>query len=968
MSAHAAADPGLRALFEAEGILSHAGADRPFLLHGDDAWLVEAGRVDVFAVRVADGRPDGARRHLLRVEVGDPLVAAAPVAEGTMGLLAVGSAGTRLLRLPQARLRERAATGGAEARALIERWVHALCAGVSRDLVPRRCDDLEAGAAPELAAGASVRPVGVLWVRHAAGRSLLLGHPGLELNGDVAVPLAPPAWLTAATDARLAPALPAPPSAADAWAGLARLHALVLSAASALADQAAEAERERFRRRAQLSRSVLARACARLVSVVDAGGKPGREGMRLRAGDEDEDAFFAACRLVGGALGIAVRAPASPGGGLSPVARVSGFRVRRVMLRDDWWRRDGGPLLGYVGEEKRPVALLPVSPTRYEVCDPAARTREVVDEATAGTLAPFAHAFYRPFAPEPVGLWGVLKLGIRGLGRDVTAVAATSAAGALLALAVPIATGLVFDSVIPDADRGRLVQLVTVLLAVAVAGALFHLTRAIALTRIDGKMGAAVQAAVWDRLLSLPPTFFRAWTAGDLSVRALGIDALRQALSGAAVTGMVAVLFAVFNLALLFHYNAGLAMWAAGLSALAMAVTLVVGWAQLGRERAIYRLQSQISGMVLQFLTGISKLRVAAAEVHAFSLWSDRFAEQRRLRYRVRTLNAGLASFNAAFPLVASLAIFAAAAPAAEAGTLRTGDFLAFMAAFGTLLGSMLSISGAAVALLAAVPQYENARPILETLPETDAARADPGPLSGDISLRHVSFRYGLDAAPILNDLSLEMKAGEFVALVGPSGSGKSTLLRLLLGFEQPESGSIYYDGQELGGLDVLSVRRQIGVVLQNGRLMPGDLFTNIVGSSPATLDDAWEAARMAGLDADIRAMPMGMHTVVSEGGTTLSGGQRQRLMIARAVVTRPRILLFDEATSALDNRTQAIVTHSLDQLRATRLVIAHRLSTIVHADRICVLERGTIVQSGTYDELMAAEGPFRELAMRQLA
>jgi ABC-type bacteriocin/lantibiotic exporter with double-glycine peptidase domain len=299
---------------------------------------------------------------------------------------------------------------------------------------------------------------------------------------------------------------------------------------------------------------------------------------------------------------------------------------------------------------------------------------------------------------------------------------------------------------------------------------------------------------------------------------------------------------------------------------------------------------------------------------------------------------------------------------------MRTGDFLAFMTAFAAFTGALLTTSQAVTNALAAIPQYEIARPILTAEPELDAGRADPGALTGQVSMQHLFFRYSVDGGYVLNDLSLSAEAGEFVALVGPSGSGKSTLLRLLLGFEAPESGSIFFDGQELGGLDLLGVRRQIGVVLQNGRLMPGDIFSNIVGSTGALLEDAWEAARMSGLDGDIKAMPMGMHTVVSEGGSTLSGGQRQRLMIARAIVTRPRILLFDEATSALDNRTQQIVADSLVGLRATRLVIAHRLSTVIHADRICVVQKGTLVQSGRYDELMAADGPFRELAQRQIA
>jgi ABC-type bacteriocin/lantibiotic exporter with double-glycine peptidase domain len=266
------------------------------------------------------------------------------------------------------------------------------------------------------------------------------------------------------------------------------------------------------------------------------------------------------------------------------------------------------------------------------------------------------------------------------------------------------------------------------------------------------------------------------------------------------------------------------------------------------------------------------------------------------------------------------------------------------------------------------VPLYERATPIFEALPEVSNTNRQPGDLSGAIEMNHVSFRYHPDSPLVLRDISFALKPGQFVAIVGPSGSGKSSLLRLLLGFERPEAGVIYYDGQDLADLDIQAARRQIGVVLQSARLGSGTIFDNIVGSGPFTLDDAWDAARSAGLEQDIREMPMGMHTVVSEGGGNISGGQRQRLLIARAMVKKPRIFLFDEATSALDNRTQAMVSHSLDAFSATRVVIAHRLSTIVHADRVLVVEKGIVVQSGSYEELSEREGLFRELAKRQLA
>ncbi len=960
-------------VFAREGVPQEAGADRAFLLAGDGAWLVAAGRIDVFAVRVQDGQAVGARRHLCRVLPGEPLLAAGEA--GDPGLLAVGAPGTRLLALPRERLR--GAGREAEAAAVLEGWAAALCGGIAPEVVPRHCRDLGAEGEEALPAGSAFRPEhGVAWVRHAAGSSLLLGHAGLRVNGDGWLPVSRRAWLETPEGARVA--VTGAPPAEEAWAGVERLHRLVLAHSLHAAEAAAEAERERARRRAALDRDTLAGACVRLAGTLDPEAPRAAPGMRLRAAEPGgEDELFAAARLVGDALGVEVRAsPALAASGtrspLDAIARASRLRTRRVLLRDGWWATDSGPLLAVVEEGRRPVALLPAPGGGYLLCDPAERTRVPVDAALAPTLAAFAHTFYRPFPETPLRLAAVLRFGARASGRDLLTVVGMGIAGGALAALTPVAVGVIFNSILPESERGQLMQVTALLLAVTVATALFQLTRAVALIRIEGRMSATLQAAVWDRLLALPVGFFRGYTAGNLAERAMGIDAIRQVLSGTTVAALLGVIFSAFNFALLFAYDSALAWWATLLVAVALAVTLCAGWLQLRHQRHLSRKQAEISGMVLQFLTGISKLRVAGAEVQAFAMWTRRFAEQRRLRFAVRRIAGGLAAFNAAFPIAASLVIFAVASGRLEGASgeapLRTGDFLAFLAAFSAFLGAMVATSSAVVGALTVIPHYENASPILLAEPESDSGRADPGALSGEIEVQHLRFRYGGEGPYVLDGLSLHVRPGEFVALVGASGSGKSTLLRLLLGFEAAESGSVYFDGQELGGVDVLAVRRQIGVVLQNGRLMPGDIFSNIVGSSLCTLDDAWEAARMAGLDEDVRAMPMGMHTVVSEGGSTLSGGQRQRLLIARAVVTRPRILLFDEATSALDNRTQAVVSDSLSRLQATRLVIAHRLSTIVGADRICVVQGGRVVQSGSYDQLMREAGPFADLARRQLA
>jgi ATP-binding cassette subfamily C protein len=612
------------------------------------------------------------------------------------------------------------------------------------------------------------------------------------------------------------------------------------------------------------------------------------------------------------------------------------------------------------------VALVPGAGRRYLFCDPVTGTQAPLTPDQAAALEPFAYTFFRAFPDRAISALEVLRFGLRGSTRDLVTILLTGIALGLLGLTVPIVTGVVFDSIIPAADQFKLLQLTLALVVGALATAAFQLVRGIATLRIETRMNIATQGAVWDRLLNLPAPFFRQYSAGDLAARVAGIDAIRQTLTGITISSLLTGVFSLFNFGLLFAYDARLGLIATGLVLAASAVTFAAGYFSLRYARLLTTIQARIAGLLLQLVSGIARLRVAGAEGRAFVVWAEQFTTQRRLAFRASMIGNGLEVFNAAFPTVALIAIFAAIATGGP--ELRsTGTVLAFIAAFSGLLAAALNVSASILDVLRIIPLFDNARPILETAPEVDLSRADPGDLSGAIEVSHVSFRYRADTPAILHDVSIEAQPGDFIAIVGPSGSGKSTLMRLLLGFETPESGSIYYDGQDLATLDLQALRSQIGVVLQSGKLMPGDIFSNIVGSSLLTLDDAWEAAELAGLADDIREMPMGMQTVISEGGSTFSGGQRQRLMIARAIVSKPRILLFDEATSALDNHTQAIVSASLEQLQATRIVIAHRLSTIMYADRIYVVDAGRVVQHGSYAELANQPGVFQDLIRRQL-
>jgi ATP-binding cassette subfamily C protein len=534
-------------------------------------------------------------------------------------------------------------------------------------------------------------------------------------------------------------------------------------------------------------------------------------------------------------------------------------------------------------------------------------------------------------------------------------------------MATPIMTAVVFGTIVPAGERSQLLQVGIGLVVAGLASAAFGLTKDFAILRLEGRADNGLEAAVWDRLLALPVEFFRNYAAGDLANRANGVNQIRQLLTSAALNAVLTGVFSIFSLAMIFYYSWKLALLSVLLAAIAVIVELLTGWGQLRSQRESTNRAGRLEAIVLQQLSAVGKLRVAGGEARAFARWMDEYLEKTRFDIRARLIQNASSTFSASYTILSMLLVFGVYYFFLDQ-SLQTGDFLGFNAAFGQFMHAQLGAAGAVVSLVRTIPLFERAQPILRALPETRAGRGDPGALSGEIELRDVTFRYGPGLRPILDGVSFKLSPGEYVAFVGSTGAGKSTIMKLLLGFETPEAGEVLYDGKDVRGLDPVALRRQLGIVLQDGRLLAGDVFHNIVGSTRLEEDDAWRAAESAAIADEIRAFPMGMHTYVAEGGRNISGGQRQRLLIARALVHRPSILLFDEATSALDNASQAKVIEGLDQQRVTRMVIAHRLSTIRGADRIYVLDKGRLVQQGSYEELMEQDGPFRELAQRQIA
>ena len=675
----------------------------------------------------------------------------------------------------------------------------------------------------------------------------------------------------------------------------------------------------------------------------------GAAGARLN----NQPPVQAAVRLVAGACGVSVDVPdrlenqSVPAGAAETatiaegLARRAGVRTRRIVLTPGWWRRDGPSFVGFTEADDKPLGLLSNRRGGYRAVDPETGAEFAVNRTRAAGIAPEALAFYPPLPDNLENAGQTLRFALHRRGRDLRTVITVGALSGLAALAIPILTGQVLAEFIPRANVPAWGAALGALMLLAFGNAVFFVVRGLALLRIEGRVDERLQAAIWSRLISLPAPFFRRFTAGDLAARTNGISEIRRMLTGTAVQAAISGLFSMFSLALLFYYHWLLALYVCVMLLGLVVMTCVFSYGQVRNYRDVFRMQGAIDGFVVQMINGVAKLRVANAESHALAHWAHRFSEQKRASLRARRWAAAQHAVAGMFQPLALAAIYGVAYYAGPTGgaqpAMGLAAFLSFNAAFGQLTAAVNSLTIALTAFLGAVPLLERVKPVLDERPELAGAGIDPGDLQGNIEFSNVSFRYGERAPNALKDVSFHIRQGEYVAFVGPSGCGKSTIYRLLLGFEQPTSGSVFLDGHDLSGLDMVAVRQHMGVVLQNGRLVAGSLYENIAGMSPLSADDAWEAARAAALEKDIRAMPMGMGTVVPADGAGLSVGQKQRLLIARAFARRPRVLLFDEATSALDNRAQAVVLASITRMTATRVVIAHRLSSIRDVDRIYV-------------------------------
>ena len=644
--------------------------------------------------------------------------------------------------------------------------------------------------------------------------------------------------------------------------------------------------------------------------------------------------------------------------------RPHGIMRRRIRLGKGWYQNAFGPILAFYGEERLPVALLPRPFRGYSFLDPVSGEQKKVDKQTAAAFDDEAICFYRPLPQKKLGIPDLLLYLKSCLSvGDLLLFAGLTLLVTLVGMILPRITRALTGPVLERGSLAMLTGAAVFLVCTLVASQLITCLRSLVMDRIRIKTSLPVEAAVMMRVIDMPANFFRQYASGELSSRFGAVGQLCKLLVGNVFSMGLSSLVSLLYITQIFRYAPALVTPALLVILLTVGIGAVAALMQVRISQEAMERGAKDEGLSYALINGVQKIKLAGAEKRAFARWAESYASVAELNYDPPLFLKINGVLTTAVSLLGTIAMYYLAVKS----KVSPSEYMAFNAAYGMVSGAFTALSGVALTVAQIKPILAMAEPILKTEPESSEVKSMVTRLNGGIELSNVCFRYGDDMPWVVDGMNLKIRPGEYVAIVGRTGCGKSTLMRLLLGYEKPEKGAIYYDGRDMSKLDLRSLRRRIGSVMQTGSLFQGDIYSNIVITAPQLgLEQAWEAAELAGIAEDIRAMPMGMQTLISEGQGGISGGQKQRLMIARAVAAKPKILMLDEATSALDNKTQKKVSDALDGLKCTRIVIAHRLSTIRHCDRILVLDQGRIAEDGTYDELIEKNGIFAELVAKQ--
>ncbi len=644
--------------------------------------------------------------------------------------------------------------------------------------------------------------------------------------------------------------------------------------------------------------------------------------------------------------------------------RPHGIMTRRVKLEKGWHRNAVGAMIGIRKSDGGVAALLPHGFSGYRYIDEKTEKSVKITSKTEELLEEEAIVFYRPFPLKKMKLYDLIKYILSTISKtDIVMLLLITAAVTGVGFFTPMINNFIFSDVVMTGSNTLLIGAALALVNVTLCSVFIEILNKLIRMRINTRLSLTIQAATMMRVLSLPADFFKNYNSGEMTTRSQSMSSLCNMLVNTFFTASLTSVFSLVYIGQIFVYAPELVVPSLLITAATLGFSFITTFAQMKISRERMKQTSKEYGMSYAMMQGIQKIKLAGAEKRMFARWARIFAKGARLSYDPPAFIVLNPVINSAISLTGTIVMYFIAVSSG----VSAADYIAFNAAYGMVSAAFMGISGIAMTAANIKPVLEMVEPIMNVEPEISDDKEILTSVAGMIELDSVSFRYDESMPPVVDDMSLKIRPGQYVAIVGKTGCGKSTLVRLLLGFEKPQNGSIYYDGKDINSVDLRSLRNKIGVVLQNGKLFNGDIYSNIVISAPTlTVDDAWEAAETAGLADDIRAMPMGMFTMISEGSGGISGGQKQRLMIARAVAPKPRILILDEATSALDNITQKKVSEALDKLNCTRIVIAHRLSTIKQCDRIIVLDKGRIIEDGKYDELIANNGFFAELVERQ--
>ena len=651
-------------------------------------------------------------------------------------------------------------------------------------------------------------------------------------------------------------------------------------------------------------------------------------------------------------------------GQLEYIFRPHGIMRRNVKLSKGWYKDAIGPMLATSTEDGSLLALIPYGINGYSYTEPGTGKKIKITKKNEHLIGDEAIAFYLPFPLKKIDIKDLVSYMVKVLSAsDYIVLLLITLVVTLLGMLIPYFQNILMGDVIASGSIKALIGIAIVLVCSSISTLILESARSLALARINTKMDIHIEAATMMRVLSLPANFFKDYSSGELLQRVISMNALcKMIINTVLQTGLTSI-FSLIYITQIFRYAKGLVVASLIVIITTLVFSIVTALMQMNISRQQMQLSSKESGMSYALISGIQKIRLTGAEKRAFARWGKLYAKVAKYTYDPPAFIKLNSVISLAITLTGTLVMYYMAIET----QVSVSNYYAFTTAYGMVSGAFMSLAGIAISFATIEPILGMIKPVMETEPEIAEGKEMITKIGGGIEFSHVSFRYNEKMPLVVDDLSLKIKPGQYVAIVGKTGCGKSTLVRLMLGFEKPQKGAIYYDGKDMAGLDLKSLRQKIGVVIQNGKLFDGDIFTNITISAPlATMDDAWEAAELAGVADDIKKMPMGMFTYLAEGGGGISGGQKQRLMIARAIAPKPKLLIMDEATSALDNITQKKVSESLDTLKCTRIVIAHRLSTIKHCDRVLVFDGGKIIEDGTYDELIAQNGYLADLVSRQ--